>query len=223
MSKKKADEVKAALRKKSKKEKSLAKFPMLSTGLTLLNLNCTDHPRKGIPMGSYTLIVGDSAAGKTWLTLQLMAEAANDPRFDDYALIHDDAEGGAKMNKAKYFGKKAASRIRLPGEYASTTIEEFYDNAEAALDEGPCIYAIDSQDVLTSAAEQKKIKQQKAERLKGKEESGSMTDAKAKVHSQRLRGLVTKYQRNKSILLILCSIQSQDPRRWTCPPVLLRP
>lgn len=204
MTKKKSTKELQAEMGAKRSKRNLSKQPMLNSGITLLNLACSNTARKGIPMGCAILMVGDSAAGKTWLTLEFMAAAANDPRFDDYALIHDDAEGGAKMNKEKYFGKKAAKRIVLPGEYASTAVEEFYDRAEDALDNGPCIYAIDSQDVLTSSAEQKKIKEQKADRRRGREEKGAMTDAKAKVHSQRLRGLVSKYHRNNSILIILC-------------------
>lgn len=206
---KKSDQVKAELLKKAPKETPLAARPMLSTGVTTLNLACTGKPTRGVPVGAYVLIVGDSAAGKTWISLQILAEAANDPRFDDYLLIHDDAEGGAQMDKERYFGKKAAKRIQAP-KYNGTDpvyseyVEEFYDRVDSFLDDGKqFIYVMDSQDVLTSRAEAKKVREQKAARGKGAEETGAMTDAKAKIHSTRLRRLIPKLRKSGSILLIL--------------------
>ncbi len=205
----KTESAKAALLKKAPKEKPLASQLMLSTGCTILNLACTGKPTRGIPVGSYVLCVGDSAAGKSWVSLQILAEAANDPRFDDYTLIHDDAEGGAQMDKERYFGKKAAARIQAP-KYEnkvpkpSEFIEEFYDRADDLLDSGvPFVYVMDSQDVLTSRAENKKVKEQKAARGKGAEETGAMTDAKAKIHSTRLRRIIPKLRQSGSILIVL--------------------
>ena len=61
----------------------------VSTGSTLLNLACSDHPRIGFLMGGYYYLVGDSASGKTFLSLTCFAEACINPAFDNYRLIFD--------------------------------------------------------------------------------------------------------------------------------------
>jgi RecA/RadA recombinase len=203
-----AKQLKSQLTKKRKKE-DLSTFPMISSGIPTLNMLCTGKSTRCIPIGSYVLMVGDSAAGKTFLSLHIMAVAANNPKLDDYLLVHDDAEGGAQMDKERFFGKKAAKRIIAPA-YSegrpiySETLEQFYDRVDALLDEGePFIYCMDSQDVLTTTAEIKKVDEQRKAREKGNKETGSMSDAKAKIHSQRLRKLIGRLRRNKSILIIL--------------------
>src|SRR2546423_5801296 len=76
----------------------------LSSGSTLLNLACTDHPDLGFFKGAYYYLVGDSVSGKTWLSLSCFAEACCNDAFHDYRLIFDDVEGGALMDIRRYFG-----------------------------------------------------------------------------------------------------------------------
>ena len=95
----------------------------LSSGSTLLNLACTDHPDFAFMKGGYYYLVGDSMSGKTWTSLTCFAEACLNPAFKNYQLIFDDVEGGAKMDVEYYFGKEVARRMKLnspPPSKAST-------------------------------------------------------------------------------------------------------
>jgi hypothetical protein len=82
----------------------------LSTGSTLLNLACSGKVSGGFIKGHYYHFVGDSSSGKTFLCLTCLAEAAINPHFDDYQLIHDDAENGSLFDFGKFFGPKMAGR-----------------------------------------------------------------------------------------------------------------
>src|SRR5690606_29226215 len=136
-------------------KKKLTTNDFVSTGSTMLNLACTGHYKCGFPLGRMVLTVGDSDAGKTLITLTCLAEAANNPRFKNHLLIHDDIEGGAMMDMVKFFGEKAAERISAPSHdkegnpVYSEFLEEMYDWVETLLDAGkPFIAVIDSTDGL---------------------------------------------------------------------------
>jgi hypothetical protein len=64
---------------------SFDKSKLLSSGFVPLNLACTNSQQGFIAPGGYCVIFGDSESGKTWLHLQILAEAANNTVFDDYA------------------------------------------------------------------------------------------------------------------------------------------
>lgn len=186
----------------------------LSTGSTLLNLACTGDPRCGFLKGRYYYLVGDSASGKTWLSLTCFAEAMLNKHFRDYRLIFDDVEGGALMDIEHYFGKEVAKRMQAPRykkgvPVYSSTIEDFYYNLEEAIEKGePFIYVLDSQDALDSLAAAKKFKKQRAASYAGEEAAGSYGDGKAKYHSEKLRHALVGIKRLNSILLIIG--QSRD-------------
>jgi RecA/RadA recombinase len=192
---------------------SASKQLKLSTGSTKLNLALTNDPTYGLLAGKYYFFVGDSSSGKTWLCLSLLAEAANDPRFKDYQLIYDNVEDGALMNVRKYFGKKAARRIRMPDEedglpVCSSTIQDFYYNLADATDTGPCIYICDSMDALTHEDDDAKFEKNKNAYQAGKKETGSYGDGKAKYNSGNLRRALSKVKKSGSILIIIC--QTRD-------------
>ena len=58
----------------------------LSTGSALLNLACSGNPSVGFPCGFYYLLVGDSQAGKTFITMSALAEASINPKFHSLSL-----------------------------------------------------------------------------------------------------------------------------------------
>ena len=58
--------------------------------------------------------MGDSTAGKTWLSFSLFAEACLNGAFAKHRLIYDDVEGGALMDVRKYFGASVADRVEPP-------------------------------------------------------------------------------------------------------------
>ena len=181
----------------------------VSTGSTLLNLACSDHPRVGFLMGGYYYLVGDSASGKTFLSLTCFAEACINPAFDNYRLIFDDVEGGALMNIRKFFGKAVEDRMEPPSlqkgfPVMSDTVESFYYHLYDALKgDRPFIYVLDSQDALTSDASDDKFQKRKNASESGEEAAGSYGDGKAKFHSEHLRLVLSKIRKKKCILIII--------------------
>lgn len=203
---------KAALSKAKKllqKAVAVAKTLKLSTGSSLLNLGLTDDSRYGLLTGHYYFFVGDSSSGKTWLVLNILAEAAYDILFKSYRLIYDDVEHGALMNVERFFGTKTAERIEAPREVDglpvnSDTVEDFYDNLNALIDAGkPFIYILDSQDALDSVASNEKAAEQRNARKKGKQTAGSYGDGKPKVHSENIRRIIRGLKKTGSILIII--------------------
>ena len=182
----------------------------LSTGSTLLNLSCSGNAKGGFAKGKYHFIVGDSASGKTWLSLTCLAEAAMNPEFENYRFIYDNVEDGALMDIERFFGSKVAERIESPAidedglpDYSST-IEEFYFNVDDAIeDQRPFIYILDSMDSLSSKSEQDKFDEQKTAMRKGKSTAGSYGDGKAKTNSSHLRKILPFLRKTKSILIII--------------------
>jgi RecA/RadA recombinase len=201
-------------KKKKAARSSSAETLQLSTGCTLLNCALSDDPSYGLETGRYYLLVGDSGAGKTWLTHSILAEAAHNPAFDDYSLIYDDVEGGALMNVAKFFGKKTAMRIQPPRTtedglpICSETIEDMYDNVTDCMERGPCIYITDSVDALSSNSSLEKFQENKKRRQSGKDATGSYGDGKAKINSENLRNLITMMKKGGSLVVFVC--QSRD-------------
>lgn len=197
------------LTKTKKKKRRISKSNSLSSGSTLLNLACTDTPYAGFLKGKYHYIVGDSASGKTFLSLTCLAEAVANKHFKDYRFIFDNAEDGALMDIERFFGKGVAERIEPPAHedgapVASTTIEEFFYHVDDAFKEGtPFIYILDSMDSLSSKDEQAKFTSTKEAFRKGKETTGSYGDGKAKKNSTNVRRLLTPLRESGSILIII--------------------
>lgn len=182
----------------------------ISTGCTLLNLACSDHPDFGFIKGRYYYLVGDSASGKTWLSMTCFAEACRSRHWDDYDLIFDDVEAGAMMDIEAYFGKKVADRIQAPkydskgNPIYSDTVESFYFNIWDRLkSKRKFIYVLDSQDALVSEHQGKKFNEKKKSIEKGEEVAGSYGDGKAKYHSEHIRMVVNELRKTDSILIII--------------------
>jgi RecA/RadA recombinase len=175
----------------------------LSLGVPLLNLAVSGDWRKGLLAGTYMFYAGESSSGKTLATLTQLAEAANDPNFDDYELWHIDAEAGNFFDFELFFGRKAASRIQVlradPGK--PMLLEFVYDWIEAKIKSGTKIVAvIDSFDSLSSEDKEKKIAEDAKARADGKELKGSYGDGKAKVNSTRLSRIVSMILDSGSIV-----------------------
>lgn len=183
---------------------------LLSTGSTLLNLAMTGNPRGGYVKGRYFFLVGDSASGKTFLSLTCFAEACCNANFANYRLIFDDVEGGALMDIRKYFGQAVQERMEPPARGAdgspvfSRTIEEFYANLNDALcGDRPVIYVLDSMDALSSTYEQEKSQERHAALRKGTQARGDFGDGKAKRNSSGLRAQLPLLRDTGSILVLL--------------------
>jgi len=175
----------------------------LSLGCPLLNLAVSGDWRRGLLKGTYMFYAGDSSSGKTLATLTQLAEAANDPKFDDYELWHIDVEVGNFFDFELFFGKKAAKRIQVlrPEPGKPMLLEFVYDWIEAKIGQGKKIIAIiDSFDSLSSEAKEKKIAEDAKARAEGKELKGSYGDGKAKINSERLSRIIAMIYDSGSIV-----------------------
>ena len=177
----------------------------LSTGLTLLNMALTGHAGHGLERGCYYLVVGDSKAGKTFLVISSLAEASINTSFQDYRLIYDGPERGARMDLGILF-PSLVDRLERPE--PSATVEEFYYRLDECLEKGPVVYAFDSMDAVNPEEDLDKFGERKQAFFKGKVVSGSYGTAKAKLNSSHLRLVVNKLPKHDSILLLVA--QSRD-------------
>lgn len=211
---KEIENMKLQMVKKVPKIKSAAK-DFVSSGSTMVNMGCTGKPNAAFAKGGYYLFVGDSTSGKTFICHCVLAEAANNPNFDDYDLIYDDVENGALMDVEYFYGKKLARRIKAPAydkdKYPiySSTVEDMYYGLDDAFKRGrPFIWIEDSMDSLSSKAAEEKFEKQKLAYRKGRKEPGSYGDGKAKINSEKLRQIINKLKKTGSILIIVC--QTRD-------------
>lgn len=172
----------------------------LNSGLTLVNCSLTNDPYCAFKRGGYYNITGDSMTGKSILTVQLFAEAANDEIFDEYAFHHDNPEDGVHLDIAEVFGTSTAERIN---EYASETAEEMYSKMKRYFKKGPCIGVVDSIDALTTLNEMKKGDEIAGAIEEGQTVAGVMSDGKARVNSSYLRQLMRPLRDSGSLLFII--------------------
>ncbi|RJQ26127.1 hypothetical protein C4577_04295, partial [Candidatus Parcubacteria bacterium] len=167
-----AEEIKGSLVNKRSKETPLHNRELLSSGSTLLNLQCTGKASGCYPKGTYVHIVGDSDSGKTWLAMTAFGEASLNKEFDDYRFLYYSGEpGGQMLDRAGCFGSKAAGRIE---QINVSSPEEFYDDLDTKHKEGkPYIVVLDSMDSLIPLDDVEKYEENKELRSKGKEAKGS--------------------------------------------------
>jgi len=186
-----------------------AKVPptYLSSGSTLLNLLLSDKYDGGYETGGYVLAMGTSRSGKSLLTLQALAEAANSSVFDGYTLYHDDSERGASEGLKNLFGTKTEERINSPAydenglPQPSAQVEEFFFRIDDICDKGkPFIYVLDSFDSLTTDDEEGKFDDLKKAHRAGKQISGTYGLSKAKAFSTYMRKIVGPIRDTNSIL-----------------------
>jgi RecA/RadA recombinase len=186
----------------------------LSSGSTLLNLACTNTPTGAFVEGKYIFFVGDSASGKTFLSMSCFAEAARHSHFKNFRFIYDNVEDGCLIDLPALFGEKVAQKIEPPTKdeagvpVYSSTVEEFYYHLHDALEQSkkekrPFIYVLDSMDGLSSVAEEEKFLQHKEAFEKGKTAAGSYGDGKAKKNSEGLRKALKGLRETGSILIII--------------------
>jgi len=188
----------------------ISRKDLLNTGSTLLNLACSDNPFGGFLKGKYYFLVGDSASGKTFLSMTCFAEAAISKWFKDYRLIYDNVEDGCLMDVESLFGKAVADRLEYPAKdddgepVFSSTVEELYYHLDDLIKEGlPFIYVLDSMDALSSDDERKKFVEHKEAYRKQTKTPGSYGDGKAKKNSEGLRKVLNGLRDTGSILIII--------------------
>lgn len=188
---------------------------LIPSGNTMLNLACSDNPFGAFALGRIVTLPGGSASGKTMLMLTMLAECANDERFDDYNLIYDDGEETCDGFDIEYlFGTKLANRIIAPQYDENTesiyseTIQDFKANILTKVKaKESFIYILDSLDSLTTDEELKKEYRQALIKAKDpdavKELKGSYKTEKAKAIGETLRMINNQLKHTKSALFIV--------------------
>jgi len=209
-----SEQVKQSAEKKVERKK-IDISTLIPSGSTLLNLACSDNYFGAFALGRIVTLPGGSASGKTMLMLTMLAECANDKRFDDYDLIYDDGEETCDGFDIKYlFGRKLIKRIMSPqidGEgipLHSDTIQDFKANILTRVkSKTPFIYILDSLDSLTTDEELKKEYRQALIKAKDpaavKELKGSYKTEKAKAIGETLRMINNKIKHTNSALFIV--------------------
>jgi RecA/RadA recombinase len=209
-----SEQVEKSAQKKVEK-KTIDISTLIPSGSTMLNLACSDNPYGAFALGRIVTLPGGSASGKTMLMLTMLAECANDKRFDDYNLIYDDGEETCDGFDIRYlFGDKLVNRIVSPRydenikPLHSETIQDFKASILTKVkDKEPFIYILDSLDSLTSNEELQKEYKQALVKAKDsdavKELKGSYKTEKAKAIGEILRMINNKIKHTKSILFIV--------------------
>jgi RecA/RadA recombinase len=199
------ESIRAALMSKRKKE-SFEKDQYVSSGSTTFNLGCTGRTDCAFKKGHYYHLVGDSSAGKTFFSLTCLAEAALNPAFEDYDLIHIDAEHGS-LFKTQQFWPVLVDRVQVE---ECDTIDEFWDMLVKRLRAGkPCIVILDSEDMLKASADIKKYDKQAKMREKirkggkGEDMAGSFGTNKARENSGMFPLVISLLKKTGSILIII--------------------
>ena len=194
----------------------------LHTGSVIMNIKCSGgNPYGGYKEGKIESVIGDSNAGKTILVMTGLAHAANNPAFDNYRIIFDDAEEADSFDHVALFGEKFAKRLEPPsydekGEpQNSETVEMFSDHIHDACEiaekeNKPFIYVLDSLDSIDSDKEiELELNNRKARKEKNISKiKDSYGGSKQKYLSKFFRQTKTKLKNTKSFLIIIC--QTRD-------------
>lgn len=181
------------------------KKKLLSTGSTLLNLALSGKRKGGIEEGTLVLLAGDSDSGKTLIARTILAEAANNPAFDEYDLKYSDPEHGWLGDDIAMFGKKLDTRLQT--DYPDS-LDEFYYTVDDDIQGGkPFIRVLDSMDALQPKEDLKKFRKNKEASRKGKDEKGTYGMAKAKMNSDKLRVIADEVAKTGSVLIIIAQLK----------------
>jgi hypothetical protein len=191
----------------AKTSRRVEESTLAPSGSTLVNLACTDNPNGAWMLGGLVTIPGESAAGKTILALTTLAECTYLPRFDDYLLIHDDAEERMAFDLKYLFSERVHNRVVGPPLGNSKTIQSFQANClTLKKQKKKYIYVLDSLDSLASDEELEKEMLRALALAKSKEAAdkiaGSYGMEKAKVAGQILRMINNDLKESNSLLII---------------------
>jgi len=215
MPRKKSKSVAADIVEGRNKKKTKRETHYLSTGCTVWNLACSERADGGFATGSIINTIGDSSAGKTLGTLTTLAEACIDPFFDDYKIIYDDAEHRNRFDMNGMFGEELDKRVQPPktdddGEPVfSKTVEEFCMYLRRNLEEGPCIYVLDSFDSIGSIGDEKHADAVYDALEKDKDVPGSYSGTKQKWFSEQMGGKISTLLEDTGSIVIIIS-QTRD-------------
>lgn len=188
----------------------------IPTGNTMLNLACSGDYTYAWLTGTMVNEVGDSRTGKSFQAMNMCAELALDPQFDNYDFYYDDVEHAVHFDLVKLFGKRLSERLQpahgfnSDGEPVySETVEDFRNRIYHLLEgDRPIIYVLDSFDALGTEAERKRVeaeirKKNRASSDDDEKAKGSYGVEKPKLASQLFRLITRKLEETNSFLLVI--------------------
>jgi len=186
-----AKEVVEEIKKPIKDRYRINPDDVVSTGSTLLNLALTDFDG-GYVLGTVVHLVGDTNVGKSLLALTMMAEAAKNPKFDNYNLIYEEPEASMHFPLERMFGPKINKVKFIPVDRSEPrTVQDWHKDLYVTYDpiKRPYIYITDSFDALTSL-----------DQLKDEEPTkGGWKTEKPLVASEMFPKIVGKIEQSKSL------------------------
>ena len=171
--------------------------PNLSLGSDIMDIHVSGTPGKAVSPGMFLWFHGNSGSGKSFHAKLLMAEAANNPAYDNHRLVIFDGENGSNFDCEEFFGRKMADRIEA---MEVPSLDHLYDALDALASE-PFIGIVDSWDSWLPHAAIKKLDDDIKKRSQDKEIDGSYGMEHGKIHSNRLRQTIPKLVKSNSILI----------------------
>ncbi len=171
-------------------DKVIKKEKLVSTSSTMLNLALSDNSEGGFYLGTIVNIIGDSAAGKTFLLWSIFAEMCHDSRFDEHDITYDEPEASLEFNIPTLFGDETSNRVELA---ASESVEAWHDSVLDKANEGvPFIEGLDSLDAICDEDE-----------IERDIRKGTFGGKKPKLMSEILRKIVQKVKGSNSMVFII--------------------
>jgi len=129
---------------------------LVPTGATMFNLACSGYASGGWKKGSINTLPGQSDAGKTFLAMSGLAEAASNKRFDKYDLIMNNSEVKGSFDLEELF-PSLVGRLTEPIGGFSKTIQQFGGSIIAQCKTNrPFIQVLDSLDTLKADSDYEK-------------------------------------------------------------------
>ena len=150
-----AAEITKVVKKKPENESNINPDNLIPSGSTMINLACSDTTFGAYKKGSFVNLIGDTSAGKSILSLTMLADICNDKRFDNYDLYYDDTEKTFEFDLDLFGGVDSKFDKRVTIE-THTYAEEIGDYLASLIKKDrPFVYITDSWDQLKSQYEEK--------------------------------------------------------------------
>lgn len=173
----------------------------VSTGCTLLNLALSGNADGGFPLGTIVRLIGDSATGKSVLSLMVMAEAVYSKKYEDYQFIKQDSEHADLFDLQAMFGKKTAEKIVIK---KPSLLEHVHmDIKKLGKEKKPFFMAVDSLDGLSVSQDIEKSEETLDAMEKGKTVTGTYGMARAKYAANMLREVTSDIGNTNSLLIVV--------------------
>lgn len=190
----------------AKKEETAAEpvRRMIPSGVTLLDLACTDTTEGMCPTGHASNVIGDRNSGKSFLCMGSMAETFR--RYGDaFRYFYFDYEHAVSFNVAKLFGRRFADAVVIiePDDGIAWCTENLAVRMLMEMRKGPCFFVIDCMDHLKCKAEVLELGVAVTEDAKG-----SYGTEIAKANKRFFRAITAAVGRTQSHLLYVSQQQA---------------